>query len=281
MGRAFYSDSGRCEVWRLIPDVVRYRGLLFDLVWKDLRARYRNAMMGFLWAVLQPLLLTVILTFVFVYIFPVRFDGNSAYPSLLLCGLIPWQFLATGLLSGTNSLLDNQNLIKKVYFPRELIPIAAVLNGLVNLVIGFVLVAMVQIVLGGSVGLAVFWVPFIIAIQLALVCGLALIFSCLQVHFRDVMYLVEAALVFGFYASPVIYPLSPNVVARLAAHPIVHTLYMMNPMAGLITAYRQAILENRFPDPRFWMWPAAVSAAVLVLGAVAFRRASPTLADYV
>jgi homopolymeric O-antigen transport system permease protein len=285
---AYYSSAQQHRLSRVLPDLIRSRQLLLDLVWKDLRARYRNAMMGFFWAVLQPLLMMLILTFVFSFVFRVRADAagfqlSHHYAVLVLCGIVAWQFFATALTIATQSLVENQNLVQKVYFPREVIPIAAVLNCLVNFFIGMVTVLIVHAIVGcdhasgGGVGLLL--VPVVFAIHLPLTIGLALLLSCLHVYWRDVGYFTEVALMFGFYASPVLYPLSSISGGALGGPDWLAPVYQLNPMAGLIAAYRETLLSGRVPDLSLLAWPALCAVVFLILGFVVFRRNAPTLAD--
>jgi len=287
MGHTLYSHSGQGAAWAVFPDVVRYRGLLFDLVWKDLRVRYRNAMMGLLWAVLQPLLLTLILTFVFTYVIPLYarpagVPGRHAVSgaAIILCGLIPWQFFSASLSTVTTSLLANRDLIKKVYFPRELIPLASVLNCIVNFIIGFLVLLIVHKALGGPLGWGLLWTPVIFAVQFTLVLGLGLTLSCAEVYYRDTNYIVEIGLVLMFYLTPILYPLS-RVASFLVSGSFYYKLYLANPLAGIVAAYRMAVLENQAPEPGLLVWPAIAAAMFLAAGIVFFRRNAPVLADYV
>lgn len=281
MGKLFYTNAHQHQLLRVVPDLIRGRELLMDLVWKDVRVRYRYALMGFLWAVLEPLLMMVILTFVFSVAFKGRAEEHGivtgrGYAVFILCGLVPWQFLSTALTSATRSLVDNANLVKKVYLPREVVPLAAVGVALVNLVIGAVLLVVVYVVLMGQLpGAGLVWLPVVFVIQLVLVAGLGLLLSCAHAHFRDVAYMVDAGLLFGFYATPIFYP--PSLVEQ--AFPSLYRWYMLNPMAGLVTAYRQVLFDNRFPELGLVLWPAAVAVGLLVLGTVVFRRNAPTLSD--
>lgn len=290
MSQALYTNAQQHRLSRVIPDLIQHRELLRDMVWKELRARYRNAMMGFLWAVLQPVLMMLILTFVFGYLLPEMMgarlgSGGHSYASHLLCGLVPWQFLAVALACGTNSLLESQDLIKKVYFPREVIPIAAVLNCLVNLAIGFVTLLVVIAALEGpsTLGVGVLYFPLIFAVQFVLVIGLVLLLSALNVYYRDVSYMIEVVLAFGFYATPILYPLPKSLGALPvpdAWKPWFYQAYLANPMANLIPAYRQALLENQVPDPALLWRPALLAVVVLLAGAWVFRRQAPTFADH-
>lgn len=288
MGGIEYNSARQRELGRLVPDLIRSRELLRDLVWKDLRARYRYALMGFLWAVIEPLALMLVLTFVFSVLFRLTgrdTTGETARPDfavLLLCGLIFWQYLAAALTSATQSLVDNQNLVKKVHFAREVVPLAAVCFPLVNLVIGFIVLLCVHLIRGGALGLPLLWFPFVFGIQMTLIVGLAFLFSCGHVLFRDIGNMVNMGITFGFYATPIFYPL--EMVRRAAEQGSIPswlaTLYLVNPMAGLVTAYRQILFELRFPDVSLLVWPACAALLFLGAGAWVFRRSGPTLSDH-
>ncbi len=284
MSRVFYTSAEQQRFDRILPDLIAHRGLLRDVVWKELRARYRNAMMGFLWAVLQPVMMMLILTFVFKYLLGDRLaakglPSESMTPVFLLCGLVPWQFLSVALMTGTNSLLESGELIKKVHFPREIIPIAAVMNCLVNFVIGFITLLVVMGVLNGlsALSVGILYTPIIFGVQFVLVIGLALLLSSLNIYYRDVGYMIDVVLAFGFYATPIFYP--PSMVSSRLGD-LWFQIYMLNPMANLVTAYRQALLDQHFPDLMLLARPGAIAIVLLLLGAYRFRRNAATFADY-
>jgi ABC-type polysaccharide/polyol phosphate export permease len=282
--QAVYTSTSQQAIGRVLPDIIRNRGLLWDLIWKDLRARYRNAVMGFVWAVLQPLLMMLVLYFVFGVVFAERLavgDGAANEPPRpvpLLCGLIFWQFFAACMSRTTVSLIENAELIKKVYFPREIIPLAAMGNCLVNLAIGFAVLIVLHLALGGAVGFGLLGVGLIFAIEAAFIVGLALLCSSLNVYYRDVGYGVEVLLTFGFYATPVFYSLS-LVREKAAGHSLLLKSYMLNPLVQTLTAFRQSFLENRMPDLAMLAWPFACAFLSLLLGIIVFRRLAPTIAD--
>jgi lipopolysaccharide transport system permease protein len=282
MGSAYYTNAHERQLWRVLPDLIRGRQLLLDLVWKDVRVRYRYAVMGFLWAVIEPLIMMAVLTFVFAYVFQMRFPGVSGEGTPretavnILTGLIAWQFFSTGIASATQSLTESRNLITKVRFAREVIPLASIGVSLVNLAIGGVLLLFIySLLLWQLPGVGVLWLPAIFSIELATVCGLGLLFSALHVSFRDVGYMVNAALLFGFYASPIFY--QPSLVED--AFPRLYSLYFANPMAGLITAYRDALFLNQAPSIRLLWWPTLFALMSISAGLVVFRKRSPTMAD--
>lgn len=271
----------------LVRDLIQSRELLLDLVRKDLKVRYRYAAVGFLWAVLEPLAYMVVLTVIFQWILaprtgPAMFGEGIPYAVGLLCGLIFWQFSANALAAASNSLIDNQNLVKKVNFTREVIPLAVFGYPLVALGVGLVLLLVVHVSLGGTVGIGLFWLPVIFALHGTIAVGLALLAACGNVRFRDVGYMVNVALILGFYASPVFYDLDwVLAAAEKGSMPgYFVTLYLANPMATLLEAYRQCLLEGHPPDAWLLIWPAICAALALSLGTVVFRRSAATLSDY-
>jgi ABC-type polysaccharide/polyol phosphate export permease len=279
MHGAFYTAADAGSIRRLPRDLIRARELLLGLVSKELRVRYRVAALGFFWAVLHPLLMVGILTLVFGYILGPRVgmdtDGQS-YPVFLLCALVPWQFFAQSLNSATNSLVDNRDLIKKVYFPREVVPLSSTLDWAVNFLIGVVLLLIAHLIFGGRLGAGIFWFAPIFAIEFALAAGLGLLFSALNARFRDVRYIVEVAVAFGFYVTPVFYPIN---LARENLSPALFNLYRANPMAGIVTAYRSALFADHVAISGL-LWPACAAILALGFGAWVFRRNAITLADY-
>ncbi len=282
MSLSFYTNAQQSQLRQVVPDLIRARQLLGDLVWKDIRVRYRYALMGFFWAIIEPLIMMAVLTFVFAYVFQLRFPGVAGEASPretavnILTGLIAWQFFSTGIIASTNSLIESRSLVTKVNFPREVIPLAAIGVSFVNFVIGAVLLlAIYTLLLWQLPGLAILWLPAIFAIELAIVCGLGLLFSCLNASFRDVGYMVNAALLFGFYASPIFY--EPGLVEE--AFPKLYPLYFLNPMAGLISAYREALFLNQAPSLVHLISPMVFAVGSSLAGIIVFRKSAATLSD--
>lgn len=270
-----------------IRDLIRSRELLLDLIWKDLRVRYRYAAMGFLWAILEPLLMTLILSFVFSIVFQYRpgaeaLDPETPFAVFLLCGLIFWNLLSRSVSDGAKSLVANRQLVGKVNFPREIIPYASIGVNLFNFGIGFIIFLGLHLVLGGALASTALLVVPLLLIQLALITGLALLLSCVNVFFRDVEYITDVLLVFGFYASPIFY--DPSLVRAIAADmpqlAWAVQLYMVNPMACLITAYRDVLLNQQWPQWQHVLWPAALAAGFLAAGLTVFRPRAGRFADH-
>lgn len=287
MSFAFYTNAQQGQLRRVLPDILSNRQLLIDLVWKDIRVRYRYAAMGFFWAIIEPLLMMVVLTFVFSFMFQIRFEGLAGdlgprgSAVFILSGLVAWQFFSVGVSTATDSLIDNRTLISKVNFPREIIPIASIGVALVNLIIGSALLVIIYTLLIGNLPpLVSLLVPVLFVFQALLVVGLGLLFSCWNAQFRDISYMVNALLLFGFYATPVIYS-AGFVQERLAERDLeqLYPLLFLNPMAGYIGAYRELLFMGALPSFRLIAWPIACTVIVLLIGLKVFRSQSPTLSD--
>lgn len=276
----FYSSGERWQVRGIVSDLIRERGLLLDFFLRHLRARYRNAMMGFLWAIIHPLLLTLILLFVFVVVFQTNARGNLRQSAMeILTKVIFWQYLASSVLSGMQSLIENQNLIKKTSFSREILPLAASFNCLVNLGIGMIVLLGAHVLLIGTPPWSCLWIPLVFCGEFLLTLGTMLLVSALNVRYRDTGYLVEIGLTFGFYASPVLYPLE-WVQNSLSRAPMLLNLYYINPVVGYLDMYQKLISGVALEFSNKMMWPVVCSIAVLLIGAVVFRKMSATFADY-
>lgn len=287
MNEHIYTNAQQGQLGRVLSDLIANRQLLIDLVWKDIRVRYRYAAMGFLWAVIEPLIMMIVLTFVFSFVFEIRFQGSNGDMTaresavFILCGLLAWQFFSIGVSTATTSLVDNRSLISKVNFPREIVPIASIGVALVNLVIGvFLLVILYVILIGALPPLTSLLVPILLIAQALLVIGLGLFFSCYNAQFRDITYMVNALLLFGFYATPIIYS-AGFVLARLTDKGLEHLypLLFINPMAGYVTAYRTLLFDGQIPSLSLIGWPLLCTAIVFFAGIKAFRTQSPTLSD--
>lgn len=253
-------------------DLWAYRELLFFLTWRDLKVRYKQTSLGVVWAVMQPILTMLIFTLFFGRLAGVKSDGIP-YALFAYAGLLPWTFFANAVTTSSNSLVNNSNLITKVYFPRLMIPAAAVAAGLVDFFIAFLL-------LGGLLvfyGIAPTWnmlmlLPLVLLTTLfALAVGMWM--SALNVKYRDIRHALPFVIQLGQFLSPVIYPLS-LVPARW------QFLYILNPLAGIIEGFRSAIFGRPF---KLWSLGVAlvVTLSLLCYAAYAFRRTEKTFADII
>jgi lipopolysaccharide transport system permease protein len=250
-----------------------YRELLYFLVWRDVKVRYKQTALGAAWAVLQPFLTMVVFSVFFGKFAAMPSDGLP-YPVFAYAALLPWQLFAHALTESANSLVGNQNLIKKVYFPRLVVPISSVLGGLVDFAISFVVLLGLMTYYGVRPNAAIVALPvfILLAILTALTVGLWL--SALNVRFRDVRYTLPFLTQFWMFATPVAYPAS---LVPQQWRPLLG----LNPMAGVVEGFRWSLLgTSSAPGPLLWVSVAAV--LVLLAGGLAyFRRMEATFADLV
>jgi ABC-type polysaccharide/polyol phosphate export permease len=260
-----------------LRQLLRYRALIASLVARELKARYRGSVLGFFWSFINPLLLLLIYTFVFTVVMPgARGGGVEPYAVFLFCGILPWVWFSGSLLESSNVLIAGANLIKKVVFPAEVLPIVTVLAGLVHFAFGLPILAVFLAYYRTPVApLDLLWLPLIVAAQLLLTLGLALIVSALTVHFRDVRDLLQNLLTVWFFATPIIYPLwnAPERWRRLLE---------LNPFTQIVVAYQEVLFR---PGP-FTEWPRLLAvlvgaALVFFIGYFVFDRLRETLAEEV
>jgi lipopolysaccharide transport system permease protein len=250
-----------------------YRELLGFLIWRDIKVRYKQTVLGAAWAILQPLFTMVVFALFFGRLAQVPSDGIP-YPIFSYAALVPWQFFASGLTRSSASLVSGANLIRKVYFPRLVIPISAVLAGTVDFALAFLVLLGMMLWYHIVPTLALVWLPLFLLLALATSLGAGLWLSALNVRFRDVGYLVPFMISAWMFATPIAYPSS------LLPEPW-RSLYGLNPMAGVIEAFRWALLgQDTRPGPMVLV-SAVVSLALLIGGAFYFRRMEDTFADVV
>jgi len=253
-----------------------YRELLFFLTWRDVLIRYKQAIMGVAWAILQPLLTMVVFTVVFNKALGVKSPSSAVpYAVFSFSGLLPWQFFAGALSRSGVSLVGSANLLTKVYFPRLVIPISAVLGGLVDLGISFV----VLLALMAAYGIAPTWhaifLPLFVVLAFATALAVSLWLSALNVLYRDVQYIIPFLVQLWMFVSPVIYPIN-----SIPAGPL-RVAFALNPMTGVIGGFRWALLGQQFP-PGAYLWiSVGVVAVLLGSGLFYFKRMERVFADVV
>jgi lipopolysaccharide transport system permease protein len=255
-----------------LRELWRYRGLFYFLVWRDIKARYAQTVLGPGWAVLRPLLTMVVFTIVFGNLVNIPSD-DTPYPIFSLCGLVAWNYFATSFSGASGSLVVNKNLISKVYFPRLVVPFAPVIAGLVDLAIAFVILLGMMAVYGMVPAAASLLVlPLLIAVMVMTATGIGCWLTALNIQYRDVQHLTPFTLQVWMYASPIVYPMSEVPDAY-------RSLYILNPMAGVVEGLR-AVMLNTIAIPWDAMGTALVVGAVLFgSGVMYFRRTERIFAD--
>ena len=226
------------DVKEMVREQIEHRDLLYQMTKRDLLLRYKQTAMGFGWAIFTPLINTVIFSVIFMRVAPI--DTGVPYPVFAYCGLWVWNFFASSLKFAVNSLTSNTNLITKVYFPREVFPLTAVIVSLVDFVVASIVLAALMIYYGVAVGPAILLLPFVILVHLVFTMATALLLAMANLFYRDVKYLFEVVIVVWMFATSVLYPLE-LVGGRLA------TLMRLNPMTPIIDAYRAVLLRAELP----------------------------------
>lgn len=269
--------------WRIEPsrgwvslrlgELWAYRELLYFMVWRDIKVRYKQTVLGVAWAVIQPFLTMMVFSLFFGRLAKVPSDGVP-YPIFSYAALVPWNFFANGLSQSSDSLVGNANLLKKVYFPRLAIPIGAVLSGVIDFTIAFAVLAAMMLYYGIVPTIHSLWLPGFVLLALVTSLGVGLWLSALNVEFRDVRYVVPFIVQFWMFATPIAYPSS------LLSEPW-RTVYGLNPMAGVVEGFRWALVGTRTSPGPMLAASAAAALVILASGALYFRRMEKTFADVV
>jgi lipopolysaccharide transport system permease protein len=260
-----WTSLGLRELWE-------YRELLYFLVWRDIKVRYKQTILGGAWAIIQPFFMMIVFSLFFGRLARVPSDGLP-YPVFTFCALLPWQLFAHALSESSNSLVANERLITRVYFPRLVVPLSAVLGGLVDFAIAFVVLLAMIAYYGLTLHLAVLTLPLLVLLAVMTAFGVGLWLSALNVQYRDVRYTLTFLTQFWMFSTPIAYP-SSIVPQRW------RLLYGLNPMAGVVEGFRWALLGTQPPGPMLAVSVVAV-IVILVGGLYYFRRMEETFADIV
>ena len=258
-----------------IREIYQYRELLRNLVVSDLKARYKNSVLGLFWSLLNPLGMMLVFTLIFGLLVPnVQIER---YPLFLLCGLLPWNYFSASVQGSLYSVLGNAGLVKKVYFPRAILPIATVLSQLINFLLAFVILFAALVIFQSNFSPWLWLLPFVLLIQTIFTIGVALILSTLNVFYRDTSMIMDVVMLAWFFLTPVFYStaLLPNSVTVLGVtlNPQ-RLLYILNPMASLVNMYRDLLYWGYRTDLDFFLRSAVTAIVVLLFGAWFFRRYS-------
>jgi len=261
-----WTAAGLKELWE-------YPELLYFLTWRDIKVRYKQTVLGAAWAIIQPFFMMVVFSLFFGYLAKVPSDGIP-YPIFAYCALLPWQLFAHALTESSNSLVANERLITKVYFPRLVVPISAVLGGLLDFAIAFVILLLMMAYYGVRPTWAIVTLPAFLLLAMLTALGVGLWLSALNVKYRDVRYTISFLIQFWLFATPVAYS-SSLVPARWRA------LYGLNPMAGVVEGFRWALLGKSEGPGALLAVSVAVVILILIGGLYYFRRMEAEFADVV
>ena len=256
-----------------LRELWEYRELLYFLTWRDIKVRYKQTALGAAWAIIQPVFMMVVFSLFFGKLAGVKSDGIP-YPIFTFCALLPWQLFSTALAGSSNSLVQNEGLITKVYFPRLIVPISAVMSGLVDFAISFAVLFGLMIYYHVMPGLAVLTLPFFILLAVITALGVGLWLSALNVQYRDVRYTLTFLTQFWLFATPVAY--SSTIVPEKW-----RPVYGLNPMVGVVEGFRWALL-NKAEGPGLMLWVSVIVVMLILIGGLFyFRRMEQTFADIV
>lgn len=267
-------ESGLSEknYWK---DLWRYRELFVVLAWRDVTVRYKQTVIGLLWALIQPLLIMAVFTVIFQKIANLGGNENTPYALMVLAGLLPWQFFSSALSGASNSLIGNSNLISKVYFPRLIVPASSVVVAFIDFLLSFLLLIILLIWYRYTPGWQIFTLPIFIGMAFLASLGPGLYITALNVKYRDFRYIIPFIIQMGLYVSPIGFSSSQvNDEWRL--------LFSLNPVVSVIDGFRWAILGSNFPI----YWPGFILGWLVILifmwlGIVKFRKMEKTFADII
>lgn len=254
--------------------VWKHRYALWNLIKKDFRVRYRNMALGFLWSVINPLVMLSVLVFVFTYV--LKLEREPFYPVVLLVGLVLFNFFSLCMTSAASSIPDNGQIVKKIIFPRIIIPLSVVFSQMIHLFLSFGVVAIFILVMKVPLHDEIIWLPLIVFVLTLFIVGASFLASALNVYFRDVRYIIESAMAVLFWLTPIFYPLS---TARDNLPTYLYIAAVTNPLAGCIGSARNVLIRGLPPDFLSLGIAAVVAVLTLIVGYVVFYRLQNNFAD--
>ena len=257
-----------------LRELWEYRELLYFLTWRDVKVRYKQTVLGAAWAIIQPFFTMVVFSLFFGNLAKIPSDGIP-YPIFSYAALVPWTFFTNGLTQSSNSLVTSANLIKKIYFPRLVIPIASVVSGVVDFVLAFAVLLFMMLFYGLYPTWHVIFLPPLLLLAFVTALGVGMWFSAMNVEFRDVKYIVPFLTQFWMFATPIAYPSS------LIENKLLRIVYSLNPMTGVVEGFRWALLDTDTAPGPMVLVSSLTAAVLLVSGVYYFRRMEKTFADVV
>ncbi|WP_040213628.1 ABC transporter permease [Clostridium polynesiense] len=252
-----------------IKEILKYKELLQNLTVKELKLKYKNSVLGFFWSFLNPLMMMLVYTFAFKYVLRVTTENFAV---VLLAGLLPWTFFQNSINSATTSIVSNGNLVKKVYFPREIIPLSMIFSNFINFLITFIVLFLAIMVFKIKIGAAIILLPIVLILLLGITIGLSLILSSLNVIYRDVSHFVEIIFMAWFYLTPIVYSLD-LIPAQFRG------IILLNPLALVVESVRSTVLYNTVPSIHFFAGMTAYAVILMFIGSKVFRSIEKSFAE--
>ena len=278
----FPAQPGQVNIFTRLTTLWSYRELIYNLVVRELKARYKNSVLGFVWSLLNPLGMMLVFTVVFGVLLPNT--QIEKYPIFLLCGLLPWNYFSASVMGSINSIVENANLVKKVFFPREVLPIASVLAQLVNFLLALIILFAALIIFRANFSPWLWLLPLVILMQTCFALGIAFLLSALNVYYRDTIIVMDVVMLAWFFLTPVFYSveLVPQTMTVLGTELDVRRLYyILNPMASIINMYRDLLYWGYRTDIDFFLRTALTCLAMLAFGYWVFIRLSSAFGEEV
>jgi lipopolysaccharide transport system permease protein len=274
MAEEIIIEAGRAEknYWR---DLWRYRELFYILAWRDIKVRYKQTVIGAAWSIIRPLLTMIIFTIIFSKVAKLPAEGTAPYAIMVYAAMLPWQFFSNALSESSGSLIGNANLISKVYFPRMIVPASSVIVSLIDFLVSFLVMLLLFIWYSYAPGWQVIFLPVFILLAFITAFGSGLLFTALNVKYRDFRYIIPFVVQFGLYISPVGF--SSSVVPEKW-----RLLYSLNPMVSVIDGFRWCLLKGE--TPIYWegfILSIFVTLVITILGVRYFRKMERGFADHI
>lgn len=259
-----------------------YRELVYNLTARDLKVRYKNSMLGIAWSLLNPLLM--MLVFTLVYTVMLGQNQRQDYPVFILSGLLPWNFFSASIMSGTFSIVGNSHLIKKVYFPREVLPLSILLSNLVNFLIALPVLIILALLLGVPLSVWVLLLPIVLLVQMIFALGVSLFLAAVNVFYRDVQQIMEVVILAWFFLTPIIWDVNMLPASKVILGitiPVQRLTYILNPMASIVATYRDILYYGRPIGWDFFLRTIVTAVIVLLIGYAVFHRLQKRFAEEV
>jgi len=260
----------RRDIGEMFRELRDYRDLLFLMTRRTFILQYRRAVMGVGWAIFMPVINTVVFTMIFTKV--AKIETSVPYPLFAYCGLLPWNLFATSLKNSANGLVINKALLTKVYFPREVFPFSTILVSVIDFTVGLSIVAGMMIYYRIPPTVTVCFLPVLIAVQLMLTAGLAMLLAPANLYYRDVKYILDVVIAVGMFATPVVYP-TRHIGGTLGV------LLQLNPLAPIIDGYRAILLRGELPHATAFPATAAFAFCLFAVGWIVFHRAEYAFAE--